>query len=143
MKRYFSSIRHVLVMAAVACILLGTTAASAQSKASIYIPFAFTANHQTFAAGHYTLELLSDRFLCFTNTNTGRHQAVIMVQPEQADYIETRGRLRFLVHRDHRHLMEVRFAGSSLHSAPVVQRSLARELATTQELHPTVDIAMK
>src|SRR5215469_5809692 len=93
-RHYFSILRLPLISLAAGLMLAGANA-SAQSKATVYIPFAFTANHQTMQAGKYSLELLSDRFLCFTDDRTGKHQAVIMVQPEPGDYIETRGRLRF------------------------------------------------
>lgn len=143
MKRRLTSISRLLLTATAAILLAGGMQASAQTKATLYIPFTFTANHQTLPAGHYSLELLSDRFLCFTNSKTGEHQAVIMVQPEPGDYIESRGRLRF-VYDDYRHyLTEVRFAGSSMHSKPVVSRSFAREVAKNLQPDSTIEIAMK
>jgi len=143
MKRRLFSIAHLLLIALTAGLLLAGANAAAQSKATVYIPFAFTANHQTMPAGHYLLELLSDRFLCFSDSRTGKHQAVIMVQPESGDYIETRGRLRFLSRGDRHYLTEIRFAGSSMHSLPVVRREQARELATNQQTASSVEIAMK
>ena len=137
------SIAHMLLIALTAGLLFAGTAASAQSIATVYIPFAFTANHQTMPAGQYRLELLSDRFLCFTNSQTGKHQGVIMVQPESAQYIESRGRLRFLVRDDRHYLTEVSFAGSSMHSRPVVKRSFAREVAKNSQLDSPIEISMK
>lgn len=137
------SIRHLIFSILTAVALLAGNYASAQNKAIVRIPFAFTANHQTLPPGNYTLELLSDRFLCFTDTNTGKHRAVIMVQPNPVDYIETRGSLHF-VYSDYRHyLTEVRFANSSMHSAPVLKHSLARELASNNQDSTLVEIAMR
>jgi hypothetical protein len=150
MKRRLSLIAHLLLVTVAAMTLLSGTWAFAQSKAKVYIPFAFTANHQTMPAGHYSLELLSDRFLCFRNSRTGEHQAVIMVQPASAPYIETRGRLRFLVSDypgkpgvGRYYLTEIQFAGSSMHSTTVLQPSFAREMKTAQMPVPSVDLAMK
>lgn len=141
MKRRFSSIAHLLVTA-VAAVVLSAGHASAQSKTTIYIPFAFTANHQTLPAGHYTLELLSDRFLCFSDSKTAKHIAAVMVQPEQGEYIETRGRLRFLISNDRHYLTEIRFAGSSMHSKTVVRRSFEREVAGNQSEGSSIEVAM-
>ena len=136
------SISHLLFIALTAGSLLAGTWASAQSKATVRIPFQFTANHQVLPPGSYTLELLSDRFLCFTDSDTGKHQAVIMVQPELMQYIETRSALTFTVEGYRHYLSEVRFAGSSIHSAPVVRPSLARELAKNRQAAAPVEIAM-
>lgn len=137
------SVHRVLFITLAAIPLLASPIASAQTKAMVRIPFAFTANHQNLPPGYYKLELLSDRFLCFTDNLTGKHQGVIMVQPNSAGYIESRGSLRFLV-SDYRHyLMEIRFAGSSIHSAPVLKYSLARELAQQHKAGATIEIAMR
>jgi len=60
----------ILRNAAIAhALLIGLTvgmvsvSASAQATGSIYIPFAFTANHQNVPAGFYKVDLLSDRYL--------------------------------------------------------------------------------
>ena len=138
-----SSISHLLWIALISVLLLTSIHASAQSKATVRIPFAFTANHQAMPPGHYTLELLSDRFLCFTDTRTGKRQAVILVQPDPVPYIESRGAVRFVVN-DYRHyLTEIRFANSSIHSLPVLPRSFERELAKNPPAASTIEIAMK
>jgi hypothetical protein len=143
MKRRHPSTLHLLLIVLTAGAILAGVQASAQSKATLYIPFAFTTNHQTMPAGHYSLELLSDRFLCFTDSRTGKHQGVIMVQPEAGNYIETRGRLRFIVRGDRHYLTEVRFAGSSMLSGTVLTRSFARELAANPQTDSTIELAMK
>ena len=143
MTRRSFFLSHLPLVAVTASLLLAGATAYAQSKAAIYIPFSFTANHQTLPAGHYSLELLSDRFLCFTDSRTGQHQGVIMVRPEPGNYIETRGRLRFASGANRQYLMEVRFAGSSMHSVPVISRSLERELTKNPQANPSTEIAMK
>jgi hypothetical protein len=140
MTRRHSSITHLFLIAMAAGLLLAGTHASAQRKATVNIPFAFTANHQAMPAGHYTLELLSDRFLSFTDSQTWKHHSVIMVQPESGSYIDTRSRLRFLVSGDRYYLTEVRFAGSSMLSKTVIQRPPARELAKNQQTDSSVEI---
>ena len=141
MKRCLSSITHLLMIAVAAATLLGGTSVFAQSKATVYVPFAFTANHQTMAAGHYQLELLTNRFLVFSDKRTGEHRAAILVNPDPASYIETRGRLKFVVDGNRYFLLDVQFAGSSMHSTTVIQPSLARELKA-QSTASTVEIAM-
>lgn len=143
MRRHSLSISHLLLLAVTAGLLLGGPRAFAQTAVTAHIPFAFTANHQTMPAGSYKLELLSDRFLCFTDNRTGRHQAVIMVQPVSGDYIESRGRLRFLARANRHYLMEIHFSGSSMHSMPVLSRSFERELAGNKAPDLNVEIAMK
>ena len=55
--------------------------ASAQTTASVTIPFAFSAENQYVAAGTYKVELLSDRFLSLRNIATNQTQ-VLMVRPD-------------------------------------------------------------
>ena len=148
MKRRYFSFTYLLLIAFAAGLMLSSACAFAQSKATVYVPFAFTANHQQLPAGHYQLNLLSDRFLCFSNSKTGEHQAVILVNPEAASYIETRGRLKFIQDNTDRgkqrhYLVDVQFAGSSMHSTTVIRPSLARELAASVTPVSTVEIAMK
>lgn len=150
MTRRLSIIRLVLLAVAAASLLAGT-AAFAQTKALVRVPFAFTANHQTFPAGEYKLELLSDRVLSFTNNNTGKHCALIMVRPEPVPYIESRGAIRFLRSedrsgdrsKDRHYLAEIRFAGSSTHSMPITRHSLERELAQLHQASTPIEIAMR
>ena len=141
MKRYISSLVNLLLVAVATGLLTGACAFS-QQKATVYVPFAFTANHQTMSAGHYRLELLSNRFLIFSDSGSGEHRAVILVNPDSTTYIETRGRMRFVVDRSRYFLTEIYFAGSSMHSHALVQPSLARELKA-QNTTSTVEIAMK
>ena len=137
------SIRHMILIALAVSTLVAGAFSSAQTKAMVRVPFTFRANHQTFPAGYYKLELLSDRLLSFTDNNSGTHHGVIMVRPEPVPYIETRGVMRFLRSGDRHYLTEIQFAGSSTHSAPVLQPSLARELANNRHAATPVEIAMR
>lgn len=138
-------IRVVYTAIAVAFLTL-CAVASAQPKAMVQVPFAFTANHRVFPAGYYKLELLTDRMLYFTD-NSG----IIIVRPESVPYIETRGVMRFLKSEDRngnwskkrRYLTEVWFAGTCTHSVPVLQRTLAREIAEQQKADANIEIAMR
>ena len=111
--------------------------ASAQTTASVTIPFAFSADNQTIQAGHYKLELLSDRYLALRNTSTNQTQ-VLMVRPESGTAIETRGRLVFHQEGSKKYLAQIWVAGSSLHSEMAVQhkpeRTLAQNLPGSQRL---------
>lgn len=138
-----SSIRHVIMIVLAVTTLIGGTYAPSQSKATVRVPFEFTANHQNLPSGYYTVELLSDRFLCFTDKDTGKHQAVIMVQPAPVQYVETRGALIFTLEGYRHYLSDVRFAGSSIHSAPVIRPSLARELAKNPRGARPIEVAMR
>ena len=138
-----SLVIYLFLIALVGANIMTGTYAFAQSKAFVRVPFAFTANHQNFPAGYYKLELLSDRVLSFTDNDTGKHHAILMVRPDPVPYIETRGVMRFLRTENRHYLTEIRFAGSSTHSAPILRGSLERELAHLQNVRTPVEIAMR
>ena len=126
---------------------MGAEAASAQTSAPVYVPFAFVANHQVLPAGTYKVELLSDRFLAFVNNENGKTERIIMVRPEPGSRIEPVGRLVFLSFigrgNDDRYILkEVRMAGSSMHSALAVQPK-PEPLSAKNTGAPTFEIAMK
>ena len=145
------SIRRLVLLAGAAAFLLAGTYASAQRQAMVRVPFAFIANHQVFPPGYYKLDQLSEFILRFTDNNSGKHHGLLMVRPETVPHIESRGVMRFLLSedrsgdrsKDRYYLTEIRFAGSSTHSVPVLQRSLARELAKQDQANPPIEIAMR
>ena len=69
-------------------LLCAGATASAQTTASVTIPFAFSADNQNVEAGSYKVELLSDRYLSLRNIATNQTQ-VLMVRPEAGQAIET------------------------------------------------------
>jgi hypothetical protein len=116
--------------------------ASAQSTASVTIPFAFSADHQYVPAGSYKVQLLSDRFLSLRNEKTNETQ-VLMVRPEAGQVIETRGRLTFHREGNRNYLAQVWIAGSSLHSEIAVQHKPEREIAKANTAPSTIELALK
>ncbi|HUH64391.1 MAG TPA: hypothetical protein VLZ50_15400 [Terracidiphilus sp.] len=110
---------HLFVVAI--AVVLASAAASAQTSAPVYVPFSFTANHQILPSGLYKVSMLSDRFIAFIDSRSGRTEKVIMSRPETGNRIETLGGLIF-ISTGHRYVLkEVRMTGSSLHSVLVVQ----------------------
>ena len=116
--------------------------ASAQTTASVNIPFAFSADNQIVQGGHYKVELLSDRYVALRNTATNQTQ-VLMVRPEEGKVIESRGRLIFRQDGSKKYLAQVWIAGTSMHSEMAVQHKQEKTLAQQAPKAPTIEIAMK
>jgi hypothetical protein len=140
MKRRFS----ILLIAAV--VSLGAVAATPQTSAPVYVPFAFVANHQLLPAGTYKVEPLSDRFLAFINNKTGKTERIVMVRPEEGTRIEPRGGLVFLSYlgrgADDRYILkEVHMTGSSMHSELAIQPK-PEHLSAKNPSVSTFEIAM-
>jgi hypothetical protein len=114
--------------------------ASAQTAASVTIPFAFSADKQYVPAGSYKVALLSDRFLSLRNIATNQTQ-VLMVRPEAGQAIETRGRMVFQQDGSRKYLAQVWIAGTSLHSEMAVQHKMESESAMSKTT--TVELALK
>ena len=114
--------------------------ASAQTTASVTIPFGFSADNQNVKAGSYKVELLSDRYLSLRNIATNKSQ-VLMVRPEAGQAIETRGRLVFQQEGSRKYLAQVWIAGTSLHSEMAVQHK--RESQSAKSKVTTVELALK
>jgi hypothetical protein len=121
-----------------------STAASAQATGTIYIPFAFTANHQHVPSGFYKVDLLSDRYLALIDSKTGATQTVLMVRPSQGTKISQRTGFVFYFSGQRYYLKEVKVAGSSMHSEMAVQPKPEPTLAkgATPE-SSTIEIAEK
>lgn len=146
MKNALVTVTTLLSSFAVAVALLGgATHATAQSTASVNIPFAFTANHQHVPAGHYTMQLLSDRYLALVDAKTGQTRTIVMVRPQSGPRIETRGRIVFTTDGTRYFMTEIRLAGSSMHSELVVQPKFKQE-ELAKAIPPkasTVEVAIK
>lgn len=130
---------YVLVIALV--VSLAAAAASAQSSGKIYIPFAFTANHQMVPAGSYKAELLSDRYLALINEKTGRTETILMVRPDINGTVNGRSALVFHVSGHRYYLKEVKFAGTNMRSQLAVQPKV--ELQVAKDKQATLEVAMK
>ena len=134
--------KSILSLSLATGLLCAGANASAQTTASVDIPFAFSADNQIVQAGHYKVELLSDRFLALRNTSSNRTQ-VLMVRPEAGTAIETRGRLIFHQDGSKKYLAQVWIAGTSMHSEMAVQHKQERALAQRAREGSTIEIAMK
>jgi hypothetical protein len=134
--------RQFAILAGVLAVVAFTLTASAQTGASVYVPFSFTANHQVLPAGFYKVSVLSDRYLAFIENKTGWTEKVVMVRPEAGNKIESRGKLIFSTTGHRWALNEVRIPGSSMHSVltilPKPEHQAAKNAADT-----TLEIAMK
>ena len=134
--------KTILSLSLTVGLLCAAANASAQTTASVTIPFAFSADNQIVQAGHYKVELLSDRYLSLRNTSTNWTQ-VLMVRPEPGAAIETRGRLIFHQDGSKKYLAQVWIAGTSMHSEMAVQHKQERTMAGRAALASTIEIAMK
>ena len=124
-------------------LLCAATHASAQTSASVNIPFAFSADNQYVPAGSYQLQWLSDRFLALRNTRTNTNQ-VLMVRPEAGSVIETRGRLVFQRAGKRNYLVQVWAAGTSMHSEMVVRhKTECEEVKAPAPAGSTFELALK
>lgn len=130
---------HMLFIA-VAMAMTSATAV-AQDVQKIYIPFAFTANHQLVPAGFYKVDLMSDRFLALVNEKTGKTEKVLMVRPEIASVPSARSGFVFYVSGKRYYLKEVKIAGSSMRSELAIQPTIERKIAKNEK-PATVEIAM-
>jgi hypothetical protein len=141
----------ILRNAAIAhALLIGLTvgmvsvSASAQATGSIYIPFAFTANHQNVPAGFYKVDLLSDRYLALIDSKTGATQTVLLVRPEQGSKISERSGFVFHLSGSRYYLKEVKIAGSSMRSELAIQPKFEPAMAKGEASdRSTLEIAMR
>ena len=124
-------------------VLCADATASAQTAASVTIPFAFSADNQYVPAGSYKVELLSDLFLSLRNIDTNQTQ-VLMVRPEAGQSIETQGRMVFQQDGSRKYLAQVWIAGTSLHSEMAVQhKSELKSAKSTATPVSTFELTLK
>lgn len=123
-------------------LLCAGATASAQTTASVTIPFSFSADNQDVDAGTYQVEMLSDRFLSLRNAATNRTQ-VLMVRPEGGPAIETRGHLTFRQEGSRKYLAQVWIAGTSMHSEMAIQHKPELKLAKNDTVPSTIELALK
>ncbi len=144
MKLRIAAFPSLLLMASVVSLICPATNASAQATGTIYIPFAFTANHQLVPAGSYKVDLLSDRYLALIDSKTGTTRTVLLVRPEQGQNVSARSGFVFHGSGEHYFLKEVKIAGSSMRSELAVQPKLEPLVAKGAALESsTIEIAMK
>ena len=134
--------RHFSMLLIATVVGLGGVATSAQTSAPVYVPFAFSANHQLLPAGTYKVELLSDRYVAFIDSQTGKTERIVMVRPEEGSRIESVGGLVFASYGSRYVLKEVRMTGSSMHSELAIQPK-PEPLAAKNASVSIFEIAMK
>jgi len=110
--------------------MMNAQSAKAQYASQATIPFAFSANHLAFPAGHYRVFRDADNYLRVVSTETGV-QAGLLVHTSRNLEIKPKNSLVFL--RDERgyHLLSVRFAQgiSGVQTELAVQPKPEREIA--------------
>ena len=144
MKLRIATFPSLLLIASAVSMIFPATCASAQATGTIYIPFAFTANHQLVPSGFYKVDLLSDRYLALIDSKTGTTRTVLLVRPEQGPNVSARTGFVFHGSGQRYFLKEVKIAGSSMRSELAVQprpeRTLAKGAASESS---TIEIAEK
>ena len=144
MKLRIAAFPSLLLMASALSLICPATNVSAQATGTIYIPFAFTANHQLVPAGSYKVDLLSDRYLALIDSKTGTTRTVLLVRPEQGPNISTRSGFVFHGSGERYFLKEVKIAGSSMRSELAVQQKSEPVMAKGGALESsTIEIAIK
>lgn len=108
--------------------------ANAQYASQATIPFAFSANHQAFPAGHYRVYRDSESYLRVVSTETGI-SAGLMVRTTRELQTKPKNSLVFLHDQRGYHLLTVRFAqgGVGVQTDLSVQPKAERELAKAEE----------
>jgi len=118
-----------------------TRSAAAQNRVTqvkAKIPFAFSADRKPMPAGTYSVEIRADRFLAFSNTETGQ-TTLVAIRPDT--YTPNKGGTRLTFHREagQTYLTQVWIAGSNNHSELTSHPKPQRELA---ELLPDATIEL-
>ena len=144
MKLQVAAFSSLLLIALAVSTIFPATNASAQATGPIYIPFAFTANHQLVPSGFYKVDLLSDRYLALIDSKTGTTRTILMVRPEQGTNVSARTGFVFHGSGARYFLKEVKIAGSSMRSELAVQPKPEPVMAKGGALESsTIEIAAK
>lgn len=144
MSRQLQTLTRLLLIAVVAGFVGLATAASAQNRAHVKIPFAFTANHQQVPAGDYKVQLLSERQLALVNPATGAYVTTFMVRTTSAYQPILQSCLVFHAIGQRYWLTQVRFADSGMQSDLAAQPQPERQVARDSLAAPsTIELAMK
>ena len=110
--------------------MMNARSAYAQNASQVTIPFAFSANHQAFPAGHYRVSRESDSYLIVRSTETGVG-AGLMVHTMRTLEPTGHNSLVFLHNANGYSLLTVRFAQGGLQTDLSVQPKSEREIAKT------------
>jgi hypothetical protein len=130
MNRLKTQVVYFAVTTAVALGMMTVQSASAQKASRVTIPFAFSANHQAFPAGHYRVVREADNYLTVVSTDTGI-AAGLMVHTTRTFEPVGKNSLVFLHDQRGYRLMTVQFAQGGVQSALAVQPRPEREISDT------------
>jgi len=110
--------------------ILNARSINAQNASQVNVPFAFSANHKSFPAGHYRVIRESDNHLTVLSTETGV-VSEFLVRTTRTLEPSTKNSLVFV--RDERgyHLATVRFGQGGMQTDLTVQPRSEREIAKT------------
>jgi hypothetical protein len=104
----------------------GMLAASAQAQymngAEATVPFAFSAQSQSMAAGNYEIKLLPDPFLLAIHKAGTGGDLIFMVRPEDGQSVPSHGYLIFRRDADHLYLAEIHLPGTHTYSVLIQKR---------------------
>jgi len=133
-----ASVAYFVVAIAVMLGMMNARSASAQNASQVTIPFAFSANHQAFPAGHYRVVRESDNYVTVVSTETGI-TAGLMVRSTRTLAPTVKNSLLFLHDDRGYHLLTVRFAQGRMgvQTDMAVQPKPERELAKATTGTPT------
>lgn len=128
-------ISSIIAGSLVAILMSGASAARLQAQigaaATFSVPFAFSADGQSIAAGTYQLNLVSnDYMMSIRNVETGATR-FLSVHPEQQRTIAARGVLVFHVCGERRVLAEFHIPGTDIYSKTITPRRMKQEEAKT------------
>lgn len=143
MTRKSSKIKTAILFAFFVVLPVTAVEASAQIKnVEVDVPFAFTANHTSFPAGHYRI-LGDNDLLTVQNADNGRSKALLLTRGEPSQKASWPGKLEFYVSGSRHVLTEVRFGGSSTHNVLLRQPKPERVVAGNSEPAKTIEIATR
>lgn len=130
MNKLKTQVVYFAVATAVTLGMMTVQSVSAQNAAQATIPFAFSANHQAFPAGHYRVVRQADNYLTVMSTETGV-TAGLMVRTTRNLEVSPRSNLVFLHDERGYHLLTVQFAqgGIGVLSELATQPKREREFA--------------
>jgi len=139
MNQLKARVVYFAVAIAVVLGMMDARSASAQNASQVTIPFAFSANHQAFPAGHYRVIRESDNNLTVLSTETGI-ASELPVHTTRTVAQVGKNSLVFLHNQSGYHLLTVRFAqgrfnvqtDASLKSRPEREIAKASTGSTTE-----------
>ncbi|HEY3989564.1 MAG TPA: hypothetical protein VGM02_09725 [Acidobacteriaceae bacterium] len=133
----------LLSLPMVAGLLGAAPNASAQTKMTATIPFAFSIGNHRMAAGSYSVERMSDCYLVVHNNKTSQSR-VLIVRHEEGNAVQPRAHLVFQRQGERMYLTQAWFAGTNDYAQAVAKPK--RDLEYAKNPSPagtTIEVASK